>query len=217
MSNAYFHLNDRDAADRLVKHYHYSHRIPSNVQLCATWHAEGGLFGDSGPAVAAVYFSLPPTRWSEEVWELSRLVRAEGQPCPPLTGLIAKAVTWCKRKGAHLLVSFADFTHDHHGGVYQAASWNFHGKRDRQMDGCVIGGVFVPGRSLNSIYGTRSPSRLKERKGIEAEPHFDEGKFLYWKAITKEGKRRAESLGLECNSYPKPTAQVHEYESERVL
>ena len=214
--NVHFRLGDRDSADWLVKQYHYSRRIPSNVQLCATWHTDGGLFGDSGPAIAAVFFSLPPTRWSEEVWELSRLVRHEGE-CPPLTGLIGKAVKWCGRKGAHLLVSFADSTQAHHGGIYQAASWNFAGKRDRRMDGLIVGGAFVPGRSANSLWGTRSPSRLKERKGIEAEPHYDEGKYLYWKAVTKEGKARAARLGLEALPYPKPTAETLTCSSELVV
>lgn len=197
------HLSERDAAERLVKEWHYSHRMPSNVQLIVTWHEDGGLFGDSGPAVAALMFSIPPTRWSEPVWELSRLVRTEGEH-PPLTGLISTAVKWAKVKGADLLISFADWTEGHHGGIYQAASWNYAGKRDRRMDGLIVGGQFVPGRSANSVWGTRSPHRLKERKGIDSEPHFDEGKHLYWKSLTREGAARASRLGLERLPYPKP-------------
>ena len=94
----------------------------------------------------------------------------------------------------------------HHGGVYQAASWNYHGKRESRMDGVIVGGRFIPGRTANAMFGTRSPSRLADR-GIVAEGHFDEGKHLYWKAVTKEGSRRATRLNLEMNAYPKPDVE----------
>ena len=199
-----FHLRigDANAAADLVKAHHYSKRAAGNVQLAAVWHADGGLFGDYGEAVAAVTFSIPPTRWAEEVWELSRLVRVPDFKAA-LTGLIAQACKAAKAAGAHLLVSFADRTAGHHGGIYQAASWNYHGERSPAMDGCTIAGRFVPGRTCNSTWGTRSPAKLRA-KGIEAEPHYDAGKHLYWRALTKEGAARATRLGLVSTPYPKP-------------
>ena len=190
----YLHLGQIEQARRLVKTYHYSRRWPSNVQMVATWHENGGLFGDSGEAFAACVFTIPPTRWSEDVWELARLVRKE-EDGPPLTGLIAQACKWAKRKGAHLLVSFADETHGHHGGVYRAASWQYAGLRPPSMDGLIVNGRFIPGRAANNIWGTRSPSKLATLN-VEAEPHYDAGKHLYWRALTREGQRRAERLGL---------------------
>ena len=188
------HFDQVDAAKRLVMTYHYSHRWPANVQLVTTWHDAGGLFGDFGPAIAALCFSIPPTRWAEEVWELSRLVRHEGT-CPPLTGLIAAACREAKQRGAHLLVSFADATHGHHGGIYRAASWHYAGCRPARMDGVTVAGVFVPGRSANSRWGTQSPTRLRAM-GIPADPHMDAGKHLYWRALTRIGRRRAKRLAL---------------------
>jgi len=204
-SQFYMHTGETDEARALVNRYHYSHRFPSNVQVCATWHEPGGLFGDSGPPIAAVVFSIPPTRWSEPVWELSRLVRRDDVDCQ-LTGLISSAVRYIKQTGRmDLLVSFADRTQGHHGGIYQAASWNYAGKRGARMDGVVVDGVFVPGRSANSRWGTRSPGRLRAL-GIEATPHMDEGKYLYWKPLTKSGARKAARLGLGSFSYPMPDA-----------
>ena len=200
-----FHLatNRQDEADGLVMKYHYSKRIPGSVQLCLTLHEDGGLFGDSGPAVAAIYYSSPPTRWSEPVLELSRLVRTDDCKVS-LSGLISWSVKWVRKsKRTDLLVSFADSTQGHHGGVYQAASWNYHGQRDSAMDGVIVNGVFVPGRTAVARFGTRSPTRLAER-GITAEAHYDEGKHLYWKALDKNGERKAERLGLAKNPYPKP-------------
>ncbi len=190
-------------AEALVKRFHYSRRVPSNVQLVVTWHEAGGLFGDLGECAAAVLFTVPATRWSEEVWELARLVRRD-DIAPSLTGLIATAARIAARS-MDLLVSFADATHGHHGGIYQAASWQYDGQREASMDGCIIGGRFVPGRVCNHRFGTRSPERLAER-GIIAEPHYDEGKHLYWRALSRSGKAKAARLKLQSNPYPKPDA-----------
>jgi hypothetical protein len=162
-----------------------------------TLHIAGGLFGNAGDAVAALTFSIPPTRWSEEVLELSRLVRAEQRV--PLTLLIGLACRTIKRLGHwDLLVSFADKAQGHHGGVYRAASWHCHGERQPRMDGIVMDGEFIPGRSCNSLFGTRSPGKLQAlfpfRKIVGA---WDEGKVLYWKALNTAGAAKAERLGLK--------------------
>jgi hypothetical protein len=198
----HFHAGRYGEAAELVIRHHYSRRVPSNVQCVGTLHESGGLFDDYGDAVAACFFSLPPTRWSEEVWELSRLVRDHERR--PLVSLIAKTCKVAKAKGAHLLVSFADRTHGHHGGVYQAASWAYGGARERRMDGVVVDGRFVPGRSANNQWGTQSPAKLASILRKPVAPHFDEGKHIYWRALTKEGRRRAKRLGLEAMPYPKP-------------
>lgn len=204
----HFHVGRYGEAVELVKRHHYSRRAPSNVQCVGTLHDSGGLFGDYGEAVAACFFSIPPTRWSEDVWELSRLVRDDNPR--PLTQLISWTCGAAKAKGADLLVSFADKTQGHHGGIYQAASWNYSGARDRSIDGVVIDGRFVPGRSCNSQWGTRSPAKLAEILRKTVAPHFDEGKHLYWRAMNKDGRRKAERLGLESLPYPKPDAMAAE-------
>jgi len=196
-----------EEAERLVKRFHYSRRMPSNIQCVATWHREGGLFGDFGEAYAACIFSIPPTRWSEDLLELARLVRHPDAQCS-LTGLIASAAKFINRtKQADLLVSFADATQGHHGGIYQAASWNYDGQRDAVMDGLIVDGAFVSGRSCNSRWGTRSPEKLRGvLKHSVIEPHYDAGKHLYWKALSRSGAKKAERLGLKAMPYPKPGA-----------
>lgn len=201
------HYRDGQIAEAidLVKRYHYSRRAPGNVQLVCTGHENGGLFGDFGRAVAALFFSIPPTRWSEDVWELSRLVRDD--EARNLTGLIAFATKVAKKRGSDLLVSFADKTQGHHGGIYQAASWNYAGGRERRMDGVMIEGVFYPGRSCNNRWGTQSPSKLSEILGQPVDPHYDEGKHLYWKPLGNRGKAKAARLGLQTLPYPKPNME----------
>lgn len=203
MLDLHFHVGSRDEAMDLVCRFHYSGRWPSNVQVIGSWHENGGLFGDHGPMIATCVFAIPPTRWAEDVLELVRLVR-RNDVSPPLTGLIASTVRHIKATAiADLLVSFADRTVGHHGGIYQAASWHYGGCRDRRMDGVIWRGSFVPGRSCNSRWGTRSPDRLREQ-GIDVEPHYDEGKHLYWRAIGRSGVQKAGRLGLEKQAYPKP-------------
>jgi hypothetical protein len=123
-----------------------------------------------------------------------------------LTGLIAATVRFiAQRKLTDLLVSFADATQGHHGGIYQAASWNYDGQRDRRMDGLLIDGHFMPGRNANHKWGTRSPTKLLERMpDRDIVPHYDDGKHLYWRALNKQGRRKAERLGLQSQPYIKP-------------
>ena len=67
----------------------------------------------------------------------------------------------------------------------------------------MVGGAFVPGRSGNALWGTRSPAKLKA-KGIDAEPHYDKGKHLYWRALDRYGRKTAQLLELRDLPYPKP-------------
>lgn len=202
----HFAVGRSDDADALVKAHHYSARPPANVQVVGTWHEDGGLFGDRGPAVAACYFSIPPTRWSENVLELSRLVRAPHvrAPISALLALTANHVRFARR--GDLLVSFADWTQGHHGGVYQASGWNYAGCRERRMDGVLVDGEFVPGRSCNSRWGTRSPDKLRVvLAGHTIEPHYDAGKHLYWRALNRHGVAQAKRMKLASVSFPKPS------------
>ena len=48
-----FHTGHADEAKALVKAHHYSGLTPNNVVVVGTMHEPGGLFGDSGPVMAA--------------------------------------------------------------------------------------------------------------------------------------------------------------------
>lgn len=196
---------DPDEVWPLVRDHHYSGRMPANIQNCYAVRTSGGLFGDHGDVQAAIVFSVPPTRWTEEVLELSRLVRLPNFAAP-LSMLVSFACGWVKKNGNWpLVVSFADRTQSHHGGIYQACGWSYDGCRERAMDGVLIDGVFKPGRSCNSAWGTRSPTKLSERlPGRTIEAHYDEGKHLYWRPLLIAGRARARRLGLRSMPYPKP-------------
>lgn len=201
-STLHYWFNETEEATGLVERFHYSRSWPAAVQLVVTAHESGGLFGNKGPAIAASVFTIPPTRWSVDVWELARLVRKDGLRMP-LSALISASIRKLKRMDTpQLIVSFADWTQQHHGGIYQACGWNYSGIRAKQMDGVIQNGVFIPGRSANHKWGTRSPKKLAER-GIAVDAHYDEGKHLYWLAWG-EGIQTAEKLRLLRLPYPKP-------------
>ena len=191
---------DPKLCDDMIFKHHYSHR-PSRVVVY-----RAGLNNAVGDLVATVSFTASSTRWSQPVRELSRLVRLPDTR-PPLTMLISKACSELRKRGlADLVVSFADSTRGHHGGVYQAASWNYHETRKPQNDGFIINGVFTPRRSCFGRYGTSSRSNLLtfcRFMGMTCEEHWDKGKHLYWRALTPKGQGQAMSLGLKSTHYVK--------------
>ena len=203
-SALHFNTWQKEDAEWLVLNYHYSRRIPKAVRFIGTLHEPGGLFGDCGRAVAACFFSSPPTRWNEPVLELTRLVRADRKV--PLSFLVSMCCRHLKRDGADLLVSFADTTQGHEGYIYQACGWRYHGKNKPAMDGVVVNGKFIPGRTANARWGTRSPEKLASI-GVDAQPHYDMGKHLYWKPLGTRGKRKANRLKLQSINYPKSNSQ----------
>jgi hypothetical protein len=202
----YLHFNQHKIANALVTKHHYSHRPIQLPILSGTLHEAGGLTGNFGRPVAACIFSIPSARWSERtIIELTRLVRVDDVQVP-LTALIARCCKQLKAQRYHLLVSFADSQQDHHGGIYQAASWSYHEQRKSINDGFIIDGYFHPKRSCHSRWGESSMTGLRKVLGPNAtiEAHYDVGKHLYWRALTKEGLEMAKRLGLGSNPYPKP-------------
>lgn len=199
MEEFHFHVGQIEEALLFIAAYHYSRRIPTGIKLVCSAHKSGGLFGDLGPMCAALVYSSCKARWHLPVWELSRMVRDETNIL--LTRLISFSMKAAKRRDADLLISYADPTQNHHGGIYRAASWNYHGRRSRTIDGCLIGGKFFHGQACTRKWGTRSPKKLSSLLGVPVLPHYDEGKMLYWKALGPQGRRKAEALHLEKNAY----------------
>lgn len=187
-----------DDVEAMIVENHYSHRVYKRMSTVVAALA----LVDNTP-VAALTISRPSTRWAHPVHELTRLVRTE-HGSQNLVGLISESCKEARKQGVDLLVSYADYTQGHHGGVYQAASWNYHGMRKPRVDGFNINGVFVPNRSVSHKYGTQSVPKLRDM-GLTVEKHYDLGKWLYWKPLSKTGKSNAQLLGFQTNPYPKPS------------
>ena len=204
MSNiVYTQVTHTKDAHALVEQYHYSGRAVRTASLCCA-----AISGDTGEYLAACFFSVPPSRWSRPVYELCRLVRHPEAADVTLTKLVSVSVKAARREGKRsLLVSFADRTQEHHGGIYQAASWRFGGMRPPRVDGFTIDGKLMPMRTCNGAFGTSSVTKiaaLVEARGGTCEPHWDRGKMLFWKAVDKRGAADAAALGLKDLPYLKP-------------
>jgi len=198
----FFRLGENAEASRLVLKHHYSGRLAAAVICVGTAHEAGGLFGDAGRCVGAIMFSHPPARWSVPVVELIRAVKVPDVVFP-LSSLIAWTVRQLKKQSHHLAVSYADRSHNHHGGLYQACGWKYGGMRDPKVDGYWVEGQFVPGRMCVDRYGTQSPTLLKEL-GIDATPNLDQGKHIYYLPLSKQGEAYAAQVNLTPHPYPKP-------------
>ena len=208
LEKLYFHTGNWNEACALIIKHHYSHRAPFNGNaMVGTLNKPGGLFGDYGEPIAAITMTPPTVNWREQVIELSRLVKLDGIECS-LTQLISKACNYLRSRDFDLVISYADQAHGHHGGIYQAASWNYHGRRRRICDGYFIGGRFVAKRQCNAVYGTNSKRKLEAILGQRITEHYDEGKHLYWRALKRSGEAKAKRLELEKNMYPKPDREA---------
>jgi hypothetical protein len=210
----HLHLHQDDEAKELVRRFHYSHRVPSNIQLIATAHEVGGLFGDLGPAVAACFVSIPGSGHHSykdpeyvfavakpvDTLELTRLVRRDDVTIS-WTGLISWAMQWTRAlKLGDLVISYADVQQGHHGGVYQAASWQYDGLRKPNAEGVLLDDEhFVPMRTI--ISHKRAREQYTDRKVTIKK---DQGKHCYWKALTRSGWKKATLLRLRSLPYPKP-------------
>lgn len=220
----FFREDARIEAKLLVEEFHYSQKMPPCF-YCASWHYKGGLFGNRGQIIAAATFASP-VAYHESLFanspmlELKRLVRHETLEVPPLSGLIAQACRRIKELHlAELLISYADIGEIHHGGIYQACSWFYHGERKASKDMYVsINGRKVGTRGLGSTFGTHNIERLQQHlPSSKIEPYMDQGKHLYWRPLTKAGVKLAKELKFKKLPYPKPAkAQKEEVEEARV-
>ena len=199
----YLRSDAKAEARALVLEHHYSHGWIRKCALALTAHAPGGLFGDRGEAVAACVFGVPAARWKEPVLELQRIVRAPGQEIA-LTWLIAVGFKELRRRGkTEVVISYADPAQGHHGGLYQAGSWNYHGTSTARRT-FEIDGVGLHEREVSERFGTSSVKLLKGQLGNRLAIGRGEGKHLYWRALNRRGKAKARRLGLKSLPYPKP-------------
>ena len=150
-------------ADFLVLNYHYSKRLSAlNRLVCFAWDNETFVS-------AAAFFGHPVNNWPEPLIELTRLVR-DPDFSYPFTGLLSYSIKSLRNLTtdfSDLIISYADSTHGHHGGIYQAASWNFHCKRKPSCDGFTIDGKFIPRRTVYKRYKTRGFSKASGLPGFD--------------------------------------------------
>lgn len=120
------------AAQDMVREHHYS-RGGSNTAVYVH-----GLFRREDGELCGVVWWLPPTRVAcesvnKEQWKqvlsLTRMVVLPGVPKNACTFLLARSVDMIRRDGRFVsLVTYADESQGHSGGVYRAANWSCVGR-----------------------------------------------------------------------------------------
>lgn len=178
----------------LLRRHHYIGSQCADPSFVFAWLRPGGLFGDRGLPCAAALFAPPASfRWGADAIELSRLV-ADATDKPPLTQFLSSCVSAIRKTRRYaIVIAYADPSANHHGGIYQAASWLHVGTSSRKV-------VYVHKQS-----GKRSSQRSFDQSNYAAE-HWRKlpspGKYTYILPLTRKARR---AWAAKAKPYPRPS------------
>ena len=185
------------AAKYAVETWHYSKRLPMPPLVrVGVW--EGGRF------IGCVLFGRGANQhlgrpYGLESTECAELVRvALTSHAAPVTRIVSIAIKFLKRSnpGLRLIVSFADPSEGHHGGIYQGGGWTYAGQSASEWqylhDGRWKHGREVRSGAFGNARAVADISKLPKR----AMP----GKHRYLMPL--DGQMRARVLPL-ARPYPK--------------
>lgn len=179
------------AARALVEQHHYA-RGGSN-----TFVYLHGLYRIGGDELQGLVWWLPPTRvacesvnkadW-KKVLSLTRMVILPGVPKNAASFLLARSVRAIKNEGRFVsLVTYADESQGHDGGVYRAANWTYVGRTGpypRWVDPAT-GRQVAPKATVN-----------RTKAAMEALGYEKQGDFYKHKFVTHLRPKAAQSLGV---------------------
>ncbi|KWN78331.1 hypothetical protein WM24_29585 [Burkholderia ubonensis] len=200
-----------EAATYAVMHWHYSKRMPMPPLVrIGVWERERFvgcvLFGRGASPMLGAPYGLSQL----ECCELVRI--ALTAHTAPVSRIVKLAIRLLRENspGLRLIVSFADATRGHHGGIYQAGNWLYLGKTAASVeyfhDGRwkhqreVSGGAFGGQRKIADPTGL--PKRRTEGKHRYAMPLDDDIRaklaphgLPYPKPLSREKQAMADSIG----------------------
>lgn len=193
-------VQDRSMAAKLVEDHHYSGKLPGTKHpfvLLTSWDE----------SMAACVYGPSVGRWTGGApLELVRLVV---DPFYRGTFILSEFVAkTLKMLDVDLVISYADPHEGHHGGIYQALSWKYHGgqkskdRKGKSLYAFQCRGEIIHARVVNRRFGTTSLGKLKELWKDEWVPLFRDPKHLYWKALNRRGIHEAKRRGLKEVPYP---------------
>jgi hypothetical protein len=163
---------------------------------------------EDGEFIGAVIFShgasaqigLPfgMTQW--QVIELTRV--ALNKHHSPVSKIVAIALRMLKKQspGLRIVVSYADSSKGHVGGIYQAGNWIFAGGRDTPV--YVVKGERLQGKTVTSRYGHARVPELRANidAGVSRENVI---KYRYLMPLDDEAKRICERMREPFPKRPK--------------
>jgi hypothetical protein len=159
------------------------------------------LLREHGETVAAAVFTAPVNRYfGKGAVELARLVRTP-ECTTPMTSLLSHCARWLKQNTELLfMIAYADQTVGHHGGVYQAASFDYvaESKGSTQWRHAETGRI-VSGRSFDQSGDAYKQGFERMRTGK---------KYLYVRPLKLNRKKIMDRFGWQPLPYPKPKVQA---------
>lgn len=154
-----------EAAKFACENWHYSKCLPvGKLVKVGVWERDKFIgvvvFGRGAAPKLASSFGLKIT----EVAELVRIALTKHET--PVTRIVSIAIKKLKKSfnGIRLIVSFADPSQDHHGGIYQGGNWVYYG-----ISGTtggfeyLVGNKWITCRSIGARFGTRVTSEVEKR------------------------------------------------------
>ena len=175
--------NARREAARLIRDCHYTGSVPAGKSHYVRYNE------------ALVVWSLPANmhltrfvlRFDGALWELSRLWAPDGHEANLLTAAISYAVRALRSvEVLDALVGYADPSAGHHGGIYHAASWRFHGRAEEGRAWRGANGEIVARRAFHS---GKSFLRKPEIEALGYTEVVVPGKLRFVKPVSHRAKR----------------------------
>jgi hypothetical protein len=159
------------AAKYAVEHWHYSQRMPSGKLVrVGVWENDQYigcvLFGRGAIYRIGSPFGVGQT----EAVELVRVALC--RHVTPVSRIVAIAVNMLHKQspGLRVIVSYADESHGHHGGIYQAMNWVYLGPVTMPTN-VIVNGRPQHRRSAHAAYGTYSIEWL--RANVDRNAAYD--------------------------------------------
>jgi hypothetical protein len=189
-----------EAAKYACEHWHYSGCLPAGKLVkIGIW--ECGLF------VGVVIFGRGANNNMSKAFNLGQdeaceLVRiALTRHGTSVTRAVRVAILFLRKNspGLRLIVSYADPSQGHHGGIYQAGNWVYTGKTTGTHMLRMPGGALMHKRSAMAKYGTCDSRKLG------AKYEYPEQKHRYLMPL--DADMRARVLPL-AKPYPKRDKQA---------
>ena len=188
-----------EAAKYACENWHYSKCIPAGKLVKIGAWEDGKYIGvvlfarGATPNLGKPY-GLDQT----ECCELVRIALTEHKT--PVSKIMAISLKWLKKQNPQMkmVVSFADKTQGHHGGIYQASNWIYNGCGDGAYFYKINGKITHP-RSIGSLGFVQN---LDGAKKIDkhAEKIYIEGKHRYLMPLDNETRKQILPLS---KPYPK--------------
>lgn len=188
------------AARYATTNWHYSGSMPSGKRIrFGVWEA--------GQFTGCVIFSRGSTGnigspyglEQHEVCELTRVALTEHNA--PVSQVLAAAIRKLKatNTGLRLVVSYADPSHGHHGGIYQAGNWVYSGQTPPSVE-------YVDGAGRRYHERQVSPTGWKKQFGVYRAVPTPESltrvrkppKHRYLYPLDRQMRRKVEGLRVDA-------------------